>query len=70
MITNAIARMPVLPLAAMQHKLAELMLDWQEFREERRRLREFDEHLLRELNLIRTDIRRSYRNMRFTRSLA
>ncbi len=64
----ALARISVTPMAVIQHGLAELLLDWQERREERRQLRELDERLLRDLGMIRTDIRRSYRKIRFTRS--
>jgi uncharacterized protein YjiS (DUF1127 family) len=65
---NAIARISETPLAEMQHRLAELVLDWQERRDQRRKLRELDKRLLSDLSLIRTDIRRNYRNIRFTRS--
>lgn len=62
---NAIARISATPLAA---RLADFMMDWRERRDERRALRNFDESLSRDLDLIRTDIRRGYRRMRFTRS--
>ena len=65
---NAIARMSLTPLAAMQDRFSELMLDWEDRRDERRRKRELEQRLLQELGLIRADIRRSYHSMRFTRS--
>jgi hypothetical protein len=65
---NAIARMSLTPLAAIQDRFSELMLDWEDRRDERRRKRELEQRLLQELGLIRADMRRGYRSMRFTRS--
>ncbi len=65
---NAIARMSLTPLAAMQDRFSELMLDWEDRRDERRRKRELEQRLLQELGLIRADMRRGYHSMRFTRS--
>ena len=63
MTKSAVAMAPIFTL---RQRLRELMLNWQERREERRVLREFEEHMLRELALTRNSIRRHFRAVRFT----
>jgi hypothetical protein len=65
MTSSAVATAPI---DTIRSKLSEWIQDWQERREERRLLLEFDKDLLRELTLTRSRMRRHYREMRFTQS--